>query len=257
MAQVAEMAFGAIGLIVAYQWSGEKLLMWRASKTRAVQMLSQGWPLILSSMAILIYMRIDIVMLKLLQGDAAVGIYAAATRVSEVWYFIPAAIVSSVSPAIIKAKDNAAIYYERLGKLFSLMSSIAIVIGSGIALCSHLIVHILYSDAFIAAAPVLAVHIWASVFVFLGIAQGPWNIAENLLKLLFFRTLAGALTNILLNFILIPKFSALGAAIATVASYAVAGVFANALDVRTRPIFFLQLRSFFLGNLWESRAHGK
>jgi polysaccharide transporter, PST family len=253
-AQVMESALGAIGLIIVYKWGGGTLTNWRARKERAMQLLRQSWPVMLSGMAVVIYMRIDMIMLKLLQGDAAVGIYATATGLSEVWYFIPMAIVSSVSPAIIRAKDRASprIYYARISRLFSLMTFLAIVVGSGVAICSHWIIIGLYSDEFREAAPVLAVHVWASVFVFLGVAQGPWNMAENLLKLGFYRTLAGAASNILLNLVLIPKFSALGAAIATVISYAIAGVFANAFDVRTRPIFLLQLKSFIPSRFWKS-----
>ena len=51
--------------------------------------------MIFSAMAVMVYMRLDMVMLKMMQGDFAVGLYAAATRISEVWYFIPMAIVSS------------------------------------------------------------------------------------------------------------------------------------------------------------------
>jgi polysaccharide transporter, PST family len=253
-AQVVESALGAIGLVLVYRWGGGRLSNWSVRKWRAIQLLRQSWPIMLTGMAIVIYMRIDMIMLKLMQGDSAVGIYATATRVSEVWYFIPMAIVSSVAPAIIRAKDYASprIYYARIARLFSLMSFLAIVIGSGVAICSHWIITGLYSDEFRAAAPVLAVHVWASVFVFLGLAQGPWNMAENLLKLGFYRTLAGAAVNVLLNLILIPRFSALGAAIATVVSYAIAGVFANAFDVRTRPIFFLQLKSFIPSKFWKS-----
>ena len=250
-AQVTELALGAFGLVVLYQWTDGRIRQWRFSKRRAVELLKQSWPVILSGMAIMIYMRIDMVMLKVMQGDAAVGIYAAATRVSEVWYFIPSAIVSSVSPAIIRVRDNRALYYSRLGRLFSLMSLIAIVIGSIIALMSHWIIHLLYSNAFAAAAPVLAVHIWASVFVFLGLAQAPWDFAENLLKLGFYRTLAGGVSNVLLNLVLVPRYGPLGAAIATVISYAVSGVFANAFDRRTRSIFFLQLKSILPIKLWE------
>lgn len=250
-AQVVELALGATGMLVAYRFSGGRLSRWNAQKQRATQLLKQGWPLMLTGMAILIYMRIDMVMLKIMQGDRAVGIYATATRISEVWYFIPVTIVSSVSPAIIRAKGNPSLYYGRLARLFSLMSLIAIGGGAVIALCSHWIIHMLYSDAFSGAAPVLAVHIWASVFVFLGVAQDPWNVSENLLKLRFYRTLAGAVTNVLLNIVLIPKYSAMGAAVATVVSYAMAGVLANAFDVRTRPIFFMQLRSILPSTFWE------
>jgi PST family polysaccharide transporter len=251
-AQVVELALGALGLMTIYRWRGGQVSMWRARRWRAIQLLRQSWPVILAGMAIMIYSRIDMVMLRFMQGDAAVGLYATATRISEVWYFVPVAIVSSVSPAIIRTKDNPVIYYERIGKLFSVMSLIALVIGSGIALSSHWIIHTLYTDAFREAAPVLAVHIWASLFVFLGLAQGPWDIAQNLLKLSFYRTLAGAIGNVLLNFVLIPKYSAMGAAVATVISYAIAAVFANAFDARTRPIFLLQLRSIFPGQLFTA-----
>ena len=252
-AQVAELALGALGLMAMYRWRGGRVSMWRARRWRAVQLLRQSWPVILTGMAIMIYSRIDVVMLKFMQSDAAVGLYATATRISEVWYFVPAAIVSSVSPAIMRVKDHPKIYYERIAHLFSLMSLIALVIGSGIALSSHWIIHFLYGDAFRGAAPVLAVHIWASLFVFLGVAQGPWNVSQNLLKLVFYRTLAGAVANVLLNLVLIPRYSAMGAAIATVMSYALAGVFANAFDARTRPIFLLQLKSVYPRHLFTSQ----
>jgi PST family polysaccharide transporter len=249
-ALVAEQLLGAAGLVAVYRWSGGQLRLWRASKRRAIQLLTQSWPVILSGMAIMIYMRIDMVMLKVMQGDSAAGIYAAATRVSEVWYFIPTAIVSSVSPAIIRAREDHALYYGRIGKLFCLMTLIAVLIGSCIALGSHWIIHTLYSDAFSAASPVLAVHIWASVFVFLGVAQAPWDFSENLLRLGFYRTLSGAVANVLINLVLIPRYSAMGAAVATVVSYALSSVFANAFNRATRPIFFLQMRSFLLVDLW-------
>ena len=202
-------------------------------------------------MAIMIYMRLDMVMLKMMKGDLAVGLYAAATRVSEVWYFIPMAIVSSVSPAILRAKDNPEVFYGRLRRLFSLLTLSACVIGSIVALSSHAIIRILYANSYRDAAPVLAIHIWASVFVFLGVAQGPWDISTNLLKLALYRTVTGAVINVALNFILIPRFAAVGAAIATVVAYAVSAVFANALSARTRPIFLMQMQSFYPGKFWN------
>jgi PST family polysaccharide transporter len=202
-------------------------------------------------MAIMVYMRLDMVMLKMMKGDLAVGLYAAATRVSEVWYFIPLAIVSSVSPAIMRAKDDQELFYSRNRRLFALMTLTACAIGSVVALASHAIIRILYSSSYSGAAPVLAVHIWASVFVFLGVAQSPWDITRNLLKLSLYRTIAGAVINVVMNLYLIPRYAAMGAAIATVVSYAVSGVFANVFSARTRPIFFMQMKSFIPQRFWE------
>lgn len=246
-----EIALGAAALVFGYHQSGGRMRFWSACKTRAVLLLKESWPVIFSGMAIMIYMRIDMVMLKMMKGDFAVGLYSAATRVSEVWYFIPTAIVSSVSPAIMRAKDDPKLFYGRLRKLFSLMTMTACVIGSIVALASHSIVRILYSNSYSEAGPVLAVHIWASIFVFLGTAQSPWDITKNLLQLSLYRTIAGGVINVALNFVLIPRHGALGAAIATVVSYAVSAVFANALSARTRPIFFMQIRSFLPAKFWN------
>jgi PST family polysaccharide transporter len=243
-AMTGEIALGAAGLVVGYRLSGGKMFFWRSSKRRATQLLQQSWPVIFSALAIMVYMRLDMVMLKMMQGDFAVGLYAAATRVSEVWYFIPMAIVSSVSPAIMRAKDDPELFYGRLRKLFSLMTLSACVIGSIVALASPTIIRVLYSNSYSGAAPVLAVHVWASVFVFLGTAQTPWNISKGLLKLSLCWTTVGAVINIAMNLYLIPRYSAMGAAISTVVSYAIAGVFANAISPRTRPIFYMQMKSF-------------
>jgi PST family polysaccharide transporter len=252
----AELALGAAALVMAYELSGGHILRWRSSLSRARELLRQSWPLVLSGMAIAVYMRIDMVMLKMMQGDAAVGVYAAATKVSEVWYFIPVAIVSSVTPAIMRARDNPELYYKRVQALFTLMTMLAFSIGSVVALGSRWIIQLLFSSGYQSSAPVLAVHIWASVFVFLGVAQGPWDVSENLLRLSLYRTVAGAVANIALNLLLIPRYSALGAAISTVVCYALAAVFANALSRRTRHIFLLQMKSFLFTSfhLEELRA---
>jgi polysaccharide transporter, PST family len=249
-ALAGEVVLGAGGLAIGYRLSGGRMLSWRSSKKRAGYLLQQSWPVIFSAMAIMVYMRLDTVMLKVMKGDFAVGMYSAATKVSEVWYFIPVAIVSSVSPAIMRAKDDPKLFYGRLRKLFSLMTLSACVIGTIVALASHAIIRILYSHSYSDAAPVLAVHVWASVFVFLGVAQSPWDISKNMLKLSLYRTLAGAVINVAMNLYLIPRYSAMGAAIATVVSYAISGVFANALSARTRPIFYMQMKSFIPARFW-------
>ncbi len=250
-AMTGEVALGAVGLMLGYRLTGAKIFSWRSTTKKAVFLLQQGWPVIFSGMAIMVYMRIDTVMLKMMQGDFAVGLYSAATRVSEVWYFIPVAIVNSVSPAIMRVKNSPELFYGRLRKLFSLMTITACLIGSIVALASHAIIRVLYSNSYSGAAPVLAVHIWASVFVFLGTAQTPWDIAKNMLRLSLYRTIAGAIINIAMNLYLIPKYSAMGAAVATVVSYAVSGVFANVLSTKTRPIFYMQMKSFLPGKFWN------
>jgi PST family polysaccharide transporter len=100
-----------------------------------------------------------------------------------------------------------------------------------------------FGAPYAAAGPVLSVHIWSALFVFWGVADSPWFIAEGLLRLSFYRTTAGAAANVLLNLVLIPRYQSMGAAIATVVSYGMATVVANAFNSKTRGIFILQMKS--------------
>ncbi|MEO1187108.1 MAG: flippase, partial [Cyanobacteria bacterium J06636_27] len=106
-ATLAEIVIGAIGLICIYQVKGfSKIWNWNWSLTTAKNLLRESFPLIFSGFAILIFMKIDQIMLGQMKGDSEVGIYSAAVRVSELWYFIPTAIVSSVAPSIYAAKEK-------------------------------------------------------------------------------------------------------------------------------------------------------
>ncbi|MEH2250644.1 flippase [Nostoc sp.] len=241
---LAEFAMSAIGLLIVYQVKGSSLWLWRWSFSAAKTLLKESLPLIFSGFAILIYMRIDQVMLGQMIGNSEVGIYSAAVRVSEIWYFIPGAIVSSVAPAIYAAKEKSeSLYYQRIGKLLSLMTCISFAIALPLTFLSDKIIMVMFGSGYAEAGTILAVHIWTSLFVFMGLATSPWFIAEGLNHVSLGKTLFGAILNIILNLLLIPKYAGLGAAIATIISQAAATFLCNAFDSRTQKIFKIQVRS--------------
>jgi polysaccharide transporter, PST family len=241
---LAEFAMSAIGLLIVYQAKGSSLWLWRWSSSVAKTLLKESLPLIFSGFAILIFMKIDQVMLGQMIGDSEVGIYSAAVRVSEIWYFIPGAIVSSVAPAIYAAKEKSeSLYYQRIGQLLSLMTCISLAIALPMSFLSDKIIMVMFGSGYAEAGGILAVHIWTSLFVFMGLATSPWFIAEGLNHVSLGKTLFGAILNIVLNLLLIPKYSGLGAAIATIISQAAAAFICNAFDSRTQKIFKIQVRS--------------
>lgn len=242
-----EAVLGAVGLWTAYRTQGGKIFSWRWDGALAQSLLKESWPLALAGFTILIYMKIDQIMLGQMAGVHAVGIYAAAVRVSEVWYFIPLAVMASVSPSIFKAKEKSeALYYERLGQVLRSFVLLFFVIAVPVAFFSGTIIKVLFGNGYMEAAPILSIHIWASLFVFLGVAISPWFIAEGLTRFSLRRALFGAVTNVILNLFLIPVYGGAGAAVATVISQAVAGLFSNATHPKTRKIFALQIKSLFL-----------
>lgn len=241
---LAEVCFGAIGLAIGYKVNGYSVRLWRWSFPLAKTLLKESWPLILAGLSIVIYMKIDLIMLGQMIGNSSVGIYSAAARISEIWYFIPMGIVSSVAPTIYAAKKSSeTLYYKRIKQLLRLMVLLSSAIAIPMSFLSGTVIAILFGSGYAEAGPILAIHVWSSLFVFMGVATGPWFIAEGLTMFSLRRTLIGAITNVVLNIFLIPPYAGVGAAIATVISQAFASFFSNVSHSKTRKIFFVQLQS--------------
>jgi len=235
----------SLTLVYFYWGRGFSLFSWRVDIGLAKKLLSESWPLILSGLVVSLYMKIDQVMIKSMLGDFEVGQYAAAVKLSEVWYFIPVIISSTLFPAILKAKAASAKLYEsRMQMLYDYLIWMAISIAIPMTFLSGFIVNLLYGSEFSQAAPVLMIHIWTSVFVFMGVASSKWFVAEGLQIYSFYRTFSGAVMNIMLNVILIPMYGVLGAAVASLIAQVVSSYAFNALSVKARPVFVSQSKAF-------------
>jgi PST family polysaccharide transporter len=244
-ATAAEAMIVAVLIFIMLGLRGPKLQQLCFSLLRAKTLFVDSWPLLLSGVTIALYTKIDQIMLGQMLGDDAVGIYSAAVRISEVWYFIPMMIVASVSPSIFEdQKRNEDQYQQRLQRLYDLMVWLSVVVALPMTFLSTSIVVALFGSDYIESGHVLAIHIWASVFVFLGVASNQWFIAENQQMLSFQRTLLGLIVNIFLNYFLIPEFGSIGAAYATIFSYAAAGLFYDFFNFKTRKMFHMKIKSF-------------
>jgi PST family polysaccharide transporter len=253
-AAFGEAVLTAAFLLVAYQANHHNMRDWRYDGLVARELLRDSWPLLFAGLAVLLYMRLDVVMLQQMAGDREVGIYAAATRISEVWYFLPAVIVASVSPSIIKSHGtDPRLYIRKLQRLYFLMAWLAIGLSLPISLASGWIVKLLYGVQFKEAGPVLAIHLWASVAVFLGVASSQYLLVEQQQKISFYRTLIGVICNIVLNLFLIPRLGAMGAAIATVVSYFIATfsiVFFKSTRAHSVHLFMAPFTGISLSQQW-------
>ncbi len=239
----------SLGYILMYNRKGRNIFNWNYDKELAKKLLQLSWPLIISGIMVSIYMKIDTIMLKEILGDdigtKASGSYATVVMFSEALNFIPVVIVSSLFPAILNAKrDDPQRYQKRLQNLFDLMVWLSLAFAIFIALASPYI-YSAFKPEYAAAAPVLTMHVWGSLFVFLGVASGQFLIAENLNKLTFIRTGFGAIVNIALNLLLIPKMGMMGTAIATVVAY-FSATFLIIFIPKTRPQGIMMLKSLFL-----------
>lgn len=196
------------------------ILNWRPRVGIMISMFKNSWPFMFSGAAVLIYMKIDQIMIKQMLSNNAVGLYSAAVKLSEVWYFIPSIICTSVFPAIVNAKKRSDGSYERrMSQLYALLLWISIGIAAFVTLFAGIIISMIYGHAYVSSADVLRIYIWAGVPTFIGLGLSQYLVIENLLLINFILSFLGAVFNIALNLYLIPAFGINGAAIATLISY--------------------------------------
>lgn len=240
-----EVVLTAFFLLLAYQVNHHHIREWSYSVSAAQELVKHSWPLIFTSLAVMIYMRIDQLMLGQMLDHKSVGIYSAALRLSEVWYFIPVAVVASVYPSIIKAKQQSeSLYLARLQKLYKLMVILALTVAIPMTFLSGWLVTFLYGNQYIESGKVLAIHIWGSIFVFFGYAWNSWMLTEGYQKTILKLNILSLLSNVILNFILIPKYGVIGAAFATAISYSLGHTFFAMLFKNQKLAVVMLLRSF-------------
>jgi Membrane protein involved in the export of O-antigen and teichoic acid len=217
---VLDGVWGGWGLIVAYRKNGLRIREWKFNWKLALGILADAWPLMLSGAAISVYMKIDQVMIGNMLGETKVGLYAAAVKISEIWYFIPIIICTSLFPAIVNAKmSDKASYKKRLHDLYWLMFFLATALAVPISILAKPIVALIFGIRYLPAAGALQIHIWAGLGVFWGVALNQYLLSENRTFINLVLTLSSAVLNVILNLYLIRSWGINGAAMATLISY--------------------------------------
>lgn len=210
-------------------------------------LLREGLTLLLGSLAAMIYMRSDVLILGKMVGYKAAGLYAAASQITEACALFPMAFVPALFPILLRwRKLGPACYQQQFEKLFLGAVLAGICVALGLTMTAPILVRFLYGPEYFSAANILVIHAWSAIFLFVAIMQTGYDITERLTGFTAVRTAAGASVNIALNFALIPRFGAAGSALATLVSLFCSGFLFNLAHPRTRPIFIMQLKAFLL-----------
>lgn len=209
------------------------------------QMIQTAWPIMITEFFVFVYMRVDQFMIEELSTNRELGLYGAALRLSEAWYFIAGAITTSFYPKIAEYwLINREKFYNQYQSLLNILTYMSIGLSIFVSVSANRLIEVLYGPDFQQAGSILSVHIWAGVFVFIGVGTNNLMIVNNLQKFVLIKTITGALLNVLLNFWLIPLYGAMGASIATFISYGFQAYLLNYFLKEARPIFNLQSQSF-------------
>ena len=247
VASSLEIFLASIFLIFIYRYNGFSLLKWRVRISKAKELLSQSWIIILSGFLGMVNLKVDQIMLRWLSGAAEVGIYSVAVTFSEVWYFIPNVIVMSVYPRLIELKKTQnSLYDKKLQQIFDMLFAIAFLVALAMTLIAGPLIPFLYTDTYAGSASILIIHVWAGIFMFMRAMFSKWVFIEDALFFSLISHGSGAVLNVLLNLILIPNFGGKGTAVATLLSYAASSYFFLFFYPKTRPLAVKMSKSIIL-----------
>jgi O-antigen/teichoic acid export membrane protein len=247
LVMLAEAIVTAGILMVVVGYRGLALSSLNVSTKRAKKLLKDSWPLILSSLSVVVYMKIDQIMLGQMIDDTTVGIYSAAVKVAEVWYFVPVSIAASLFPTILNAKKhNEELFLKRFQNLCDALIIFSLTISLPAAYFAEDIVAFMYGEKYNSSSTVLKIYIFGLIFICMAVVGNKWYLANNRLDLAMKRDATGAVINICLNLLLIPNYAAVGAAMATIISFLIAHFVLDYFSLNTRDLFYIKLRAFNL-----------
>ena len=235
----AEAAFVALAMLISYYCYPCKGI-WSRSWSLGKELLVESWPYLISGMSIMIYMRIDQIMIKEMLGEYELGLFSAALPFANIWNVIPVIICAVLLPYMTRKKIESGGEFNRyLACIFRSFWVISIALVLFTNFLSHFFVKNIYGDAYLEAVPVLNIYIFTIIPVFLGVAQNIWIINEGKSHLTLIQTTVGSFSSIVTNLFFLPIWGIQGAAIAAVISYFISAVVINL--ILSRKLFMLQL----------------
>jgi polysaccharide transporter, PST family len=253
---VLEAFVTACGLLFFYRRTGQHVSKWAFNARRAVALLRDGAPFLVGGVFGAISMKAAFIILEKIGPTRDVGLYGAAVRLSEMWYFVPMAIVVSIFPVIVHSRKSLSpeSYDRRVQALYDVVA----LIGYGIALPTTLLARVLmpliFGGAYAAAGPLLAIYIWMFLLVSIGIVRSTWLVAEGFGRHYMIATGGGAALNVALTYLLIPRFGVTGAAWATIAAHLWVVLFSSLVARATWRSFRHVALAFFIPLRWKAIA---
>lgn len=201
-------------LLIAYKRSnGPRLrFSWETGK----RLLGKSYHYILSGMMVAIYGQTDKLMLKMMLDETSVGYYSVATTVCGMWVFVLGAIIDSVYPSILRYhKENRKIFEVKNRQLYAIVFYTSMLASLCFLVLGDWIVDLLYGQAYQPAVTPLKIVTWYTAFSYLGVARNAWIVCEGKQKYLKYIYLSAAVLNVFMNLLMIPKWGASGAAMAS------------------------------------------
>ena len=237
-----------IGLLLAYLSMSPRagVHRWSVDRQLIVALVRESWPYLLSTTAIILYMKIDVVMMGYLSTNSETGIYSLAQKLSEVLYVVPVVLIDSTYPALARRFLDSG---KREGQHGQMLFDLAVggsLLATLVALAlAGSMIEIVFGAGYGRSVDIFYLHAWSCIAVAMNSARYRWLAVVGLQRHAPTVTIVGLVANVALNLVLIPAMGAMGAAIATLVSYFISGYLASFFLPELREIGRMQTRALW------------
>ena len=201
-------------LILIYLKKERKKLSF--SKKIGLKLFNKSKYYIVSSLMITIFAQTDKIMIKLMMNNENVGFYSASVTCANMFGFVFAALIDSMRPSAFCAlKESKEKFNECLTNIYSIIIYLSLFFSIGVTIFSPLIIKIMYGSSYISSISALRIIVWYTTFSYIGTIRNIYIMSKGYQKCLLLINFLGAVTNIFINFLLIPSFGINGAAFAS------------------------------------------
>jgi len=254
--QALEALLGGLALLWAFRTRGQKISAWRFNFSGARELLRQSWPLIVAGVLISLSVRIDQILVRRFLGDYSVGIYYSALRISDVWSFIPSALLTTIYPILVsKRLDAPEKYQAKLQTIFDILTGMGYAIAILTTLLAEMLIPLIFGEEYRAAVPVLIIQAWTAPIIFSALARAQNMLLENQTRLYMPIAIIGIAINIPLSIFLMDIWGMLGAASAVLIASTCSGYLTSFLFPSLRTCAGLQSKAFLLPFRWRKVFH--
>jgi len=239
---LVEAVLVAIGLFGIYIRKSGAIQNWSVQLDRSISLLKDSLPLMFMTVLLGIYTKIDMLMIEHFLGWNATGIYAAALKIAEAWFFLAVILVQSLYPSLIKAESfDEEIFKKRLLYFYSFMFWFSFIVSFFLYLFADSLILLLFGVKYIEAVLVFQLYVWSGIFVFVITSSSRWFLIKNRSNSLLARSLLGAVMNVMLNYWLIQAYGLIGAALSTLITYFVVAYIYDVFDKSARGQLLVKL----------------
>ena len=246
----------ASGYLISYNKKIASIRLWTYNPTTARYLLKEAFPLLVSLSAVLIYQRIDQIMVAKMLNNAELGQYTVAVQFTEILFFIPTILAQTIVPILTRLhKENFEEYRKKTQQFVNVTVWLCVLASALVAIIAPWLIKYTFGVAYLPATLPLQILVFKTVAHSLSASAGNMIIIEGTQKWAWIRSVSACFVCVAMNYLFIPRWGVEGTAAASILTYLYAGTLSNIFIPPYWSVLKTQISAILFG--WKDLVHVK